>query len=115
MYKDKDFSSWTAEDFLKAYDDGYKFDEEEIEQLAWSETGFSKEVTREEGDSGRWNQYMTTIIKVKDRYFAVGWSAGLTECQESYYDGPVEEVKPVKKMVEITEWVGVKADAEHED
>lgn len=50
---------------------------------------------------------MTTIIKVKDRYFAVGWSEGLTECQESYYDGPVEEVKPVKKMVEITEWVAV--------
>ena len=115
MYKDKDFASWEAEDFLAAYDDGYKFSEEEIEQLAWVETRFGEMVDQEEGDSGRWNQHMTTIIEVEDRYFAVYWSAGLTECQESYYDGPVEEVKPVKKMVEITEWVGVKADAEHED
>ena len=103
----KRFADWTAEDFLKAYDDGYKFDEEEIKQLAWGEIGFGKMVTQEEGDSGRWNQYMTTILKVKDRYFAVGWESGLTECQENYYEGPVYEVKQVKKMVEITEWVTV--------
>lgn len=115
MYKDKDFASWAAEDFLEAYDGGYEFSEEEIKRLVWGDNGFSKEVDQEEGDCGRWNQYMTTIIKVEGRYFAVGWSAGLTERQENYYDGPVEEVKPVKKMVEITEWVGVKADAEHED
>lgn len=107
MYKDKYFADWTADDFLEAYDNGYTFNEEEIEQLAWGEVGFGEEITREEGDSGRWNQYMTTIIKVKDRYFGVGWSAGLTECQESYYDGPVYEVKPVKKMIEVTEWVSV--------
>lgn len=107
MYKDKCFTDWTADDFLTAYDDGYTFNEEEIEQLAWGEVGFGEEITREEGDSGRWNQYMTTIIKVKDRYFGVGWSEGLTECQESYYDGPVYEVKPIKKMIEVTEWISV--------
>lgn len=115
MYKDKDFAKWTAEDFLGAYDAGYKFKEAEIERLVFNDTGFSEEVAEEKGDSGRWQQYMTTIIKIKGRYFAVEWSAGLTECQENYYDGPVYEVKPVKKIVEITEWVGVKADAEHED
>ena len=108
MYKDKCFTDWTAEDFLGAYDAGYKFKEAEIERLTWSDTGFSKAVAEEKGDSGRWNQYMTTILKVKDRYFAVGWQRGLTECQENYYDGPIYEVRPVKKMVEITEWYPVK-------
>lgn len=103
----KKFEDWTADDFLAVYDNGDKFTEKEIKLLAYSDTNFSKMVEQEEGDSGRWNQYMTTIIKVKDRYFGVGWQAGLTEYQENIYDGPVYEVKPVKKMVEITEWVAV--------
>ena len=103
----KKFEDWTADDFLAAYDNGCKFTEKEIKQLAWGEDSFFEEVTVEEGDSLRWNRYMTTIIKVKDRYFGVGWQAGLTEYQENIYDGPVYEVKPVKKMVEITEWVSV--------
>lgn len=108
MYKDKCFTDWTADDFLAAYDDGYEFNEDKIRKLAWGDIGFGKMITQEEGDIGRWNQYMTTILKVKDRYFAVGWESGLTECQENYYDGPIYEVRPVKKMVEITEWYPVK-------
>ena len=103
----KKFEDWAAEDFLEAYDGGYEFSEEEIKRLVWGDNGFSKEVDQEEGESGRWHQYMTTIIEIKARYFAVYWSAGLTEYQEHIYDGPVQEVKPVKKMVEITEWVAV--------
>ena len=107
MYKDKDFAGWTADDFLAAYDDGYEFNEDKIRQLAWGDIGFGEMITQEEGDSGRWERYMTTILKIKDRYFAVGWESGLTECQENYYDGPVYEVKQVKKMIEVTEWISV--------
>lgn len=107
MYKEKCFADWTADDFLAAYDDEYEFNEDKIRQLAWGDIGFGKMITQEAGDIGRWNQYMTTILKVKDRYFAVGWDSGLTECQENYYDGPVYEVKQVKKMIEVTEWVSV--------
>ena len=103
----KKFEDWTADDFLKVYDNGYEFNKYEIKQLARGDIGFGKMITQEAGDIGRWNQHMTTILKVKDRYFAVGWDSGLTECQENYYDGPVYEVKQVKKMIEVTEWISV--------
>ena len=60
-------------------------------------------IESEEGDEGRWERHMTTISKVKDKFYRTYWSRGLTECQEdSYYDQPFE-VKLEEKEVTITQ------------
>lgn len=107
MYKEKCFADWTAEDFLAAYDDGYKFSEEEIEQLAWGTPEFSSLVTQEEGYNSRWDKEMMSVIKVKDRYFGVNWLKTMVEWGKTCYDGPIYELKPVKRTIEVTEWVFV--------
>lgn len=53
--------------------------------------------------------YQTSVYRLHDQYFEVTssrdnsgyWSDG------ERYEPDVREVKPVKKVVEITEWVGV--------
>lgn len=57
------------------------------------------------GDDLRWVKPMTSIIKIRDKYFAIDWFKGLTEMQgDEFYDQPYE-VKRVDKMVPVTEWV----------
>ena len=57
-------------------------------------------VTEEEGDNGRWEQPMTTILKINDRYFAIDWERGLTEMQENgYYSQVAQEVVPVTRTI----------------
>lgn len=63
------------------------------------------------GDDLRWVKPMTSIIKIRDKYFAIDWFKGLTEMQgDEFYDQPYE-VKRVDKMVPVTEWVPVKQDS----
>jgi hypothetical protein len=78
--------------------------DEEVEFIVdcgLSEYSFSEE----EGESSRWEQSMTTILKINDRYFAIDWERGLTEMQENYYDSQIaKEVIPVTKTITVTEW-----------
>ena len=104
MYRDKDFADWTAEDFLSAYDDEYKFSEDEVKVLSWGFTQFSYFVTQEEGYDFCFGQRIKTVIKVKDRYFAIIWERARTAGIKHNFTGPVYEVKPVKKIIEVTEW-----------
>ena len=48
---------------------------------------------------------MTTIFKVANRFFAIDWEQGLTECQENFYNEQPYEVEPHDKVITITEWV----------
>lgn len=56
------------------------------------------------GECDRWTQAMETIFEVNGRFFAVGWSRGLTELQEDeFWMADVYEVE--KKERVIFEWV----------
>lgn len=58
-----------------------------------------------EGDIGRWNQWVDLVFMYDEKYYMIGYDRALTEIQENCYEDsyPVE-VKPVKKIVEVTEW-----------
>lgn len=58
-----------------------------------------------EGDIGRWNQWVDLVFTYDGKYYMIGYDRALTEIQENCYEDsyPVE-VKPVKKIVEVTEW-----------
>lgn len=55
--------------------------------------------------SGRWTEYVETIVKTGEKYYSVNWERGLTESQEDLYpedDEEVIEVFPEKVLrVEI--------------
>ena len=93
--------------FLERFDRKEAFDEWERKMMAWGEVG--TEVDQIENDSGRWTTYMTTVFKIGDRYFAIDWDRGLTECQENEYcSQPVEVTKRVyKRTIMVTEWVPI--------
>lgn len=56
----------------------------------------------------RWTEIRDSIIQIENRYFTLWWESGLTEYQENYYPTQIaEEVRLQKKMIEITEWIGV--------
>ncbi len=58
-----------------------------------------------EDDPRRWYKWVEVIVRWKDKYYSIGYDEELTECQEDeYYNSGIVEVRPVKKMVEITEW-----------
>ena len=58
-----------------------------------------------EGDMGRWHQWVSLVFMYNGKYYMIGYDRALTEIQENDYENsyPVE-VKPVKKIVEVTEW-----------
>lgn len=83
---------------------GEKLTEQEIKELTWD-----YEIEREEGDHGRWTRYVTSIVKLCDKHFAIDWEQGLTEYQENeYYNQPYEVVKHTyEKTITVTEWIAV--------
>lgn len=58
-----------------------------------------------EGNESRWTRAMDTIIKVGKDYWDIPWERGLTEYQENEYWEQPFRVKPVEKIVKVTEWV----------
>jgi hypothetical protein len=61
-----------------------------------------------EGDDRRWSRTVTVVLKSEEsgKHYMWEYERGLTEYQDSEYrgDSPVEVV-PVKKIVEVVEWV----------
>lgn len=93
--------------FLERFDRKEAFDEWERKMMAWGEVG--TEVDQIENDTGRWTTYMTTVFEIGNRYFAIDWDRGLTECQENEYcSQPVEVTKrEYKRTIMVTEWVPI--------
>ena len=64
-----------------------------------------EEVDRIEDEPRRWSRWVQVILKIKVRFFSVGYDEGLTEMQENEYDdSEIHEVKPEKVVKVITEW-----------
>lgn len=67
---------------------------------------YEHEYDVEYGDDERWTRHVTSIVKIKDKYFQILWQKGLTESQEDVFmDQPVE-VRPhiYEKTIVVTEW-----------
>lgn len=78
--------------------DGDHLTESEIESLCWD----YPEVYEEEHDSGRWTTFMTTVVDVNGKNYAINWQRGLTEYQENIYDEQPYECELVEEEVTIT-------------
>lgn len=91
------------EDFEQYIIDKYNNKEpltkQEIRELIWN-----YDYKRIEGENRRWNRWVDVIVKLKDRYFKVGYDEGLTEMQENEYYTDIVEVVPVAKVVTVVEW-----------
>lgn len=98
------------DNFLKKYDAGEEFSEEELQKLVSfsyyaSKRGcFYKELPSDE--DGRWTRSIITLFEFNGRYFAVSWDKGLTECQEHEYRWQpdevfLEETQVVKTLVTV--------------
>ena len=88
-------------EFLRRYDAGEKFSEEELQDIVW---GF-REVTTNFGENLRWTRGATTIVTVDGRLFAIEWWEGLTEMQPNEYNEQPYEVKEVTEVVEVKKYV----------
>lgn len=62
------------------------------------------EVESEEGEEYRWTRAITTIVKLKDKHFAIQWNRGLTENQENEYSKQPYEVTEKEKVIAVKYW-----------
>ena len=71
---------------------------------------FEQDNLRIEGDSFRWTQSISSIVKIKDKYFEIDWDAALTEYQENFYPYQPFEVEPKveTKVIQELVWKPVK-------
>lgn len=91
--------------FCEMYDNNKPSELEK--EFPFNEMVFSDNMVDEESDgSGRWYDYVTTILKMGDRYFAFDWNRGKTEIQDDDFDdAEYYEVVPGTKTITITEYV----------
>ena len=86
---------------INKYDNEEKLTSDDIETLIWE-----YEWERKEYENRRWSRWVDVIVKLKDRYFRVGYDEGLTEMQSNeYYDTSIEEVIPIEKTIVVIDWV----------
>lgn len=91
----KDFEQY----IIDKYDNKEPLTKEEVRELIWD-----YDYERIEGESRRWNRWINVIIKLKDRYFRVGFDEGLTEMQPNEYYTDIVEVKPVATVKTVINW-----------
>ena len=87
---------WDGDNFLEAFDSGYKFSEADLAELV-------SECSCEEFSYGksRWVEHKVTIINFENRLFAINWSEGLTELQENEYQYQPIEVKIETEEIKV--------------
>lgn len=84
-----------------------KFPTEDLKEMLWGDHDRSVyEVMRDEMvDTGRWSIYYRLVFKYQDKYYAVGYGRGATECQDEQpfeNEGDTvecDEVQRVEKVV----------------
>jgi monoamine oxidase len=98
--KDTEFEQWS----LEAIENNTELSENDIRDML---DAFEIEDYREYGENRRWLRTVSSILKIKGRYFQVNWQQGLTETQyNSYMDRPFEVIKhEYQKTITVTEWI----------
>lgn len=91
--------------FCEMYDNNKRSELEK--EFPFDEMTCSDNVVDEESDgSGRWEDFVTTILKMGNRYFAFDWCRGKTEMQDDDFDSSeYYEVVPKTKTITVTEYV----------
>lgn len=73
-----------------------KLSEDEISTMVYE----LEKVYEEEGDEGRWERQMTTVVDLLGVQYAIDWSRGLTESQEnSFYEQPYQVKVETKEVI----------------
>lgn len=85
----------------KVYD-GDKLSTRELKDLRY-ETANIVDII--EGKTYRYTKDKSIILKIKDKYFRLDYSEGLTEDQEDEFLVMPYEVKCVDKVIHVNEWV----------
>ena len=92
------------QEFLKRFDNGEEFDEEELREIVKEEI-FDIVDTQLDNELHRWTRTVTTVFEVEGRLFALEWEQGLTEeCEDEFYNQPYE-VEKKEKTVTVVEYV----------
>lgn len=91
----KDFEQY----IIDKYDNKEPLTEKEARELIWN-----YDYERIEGENRRWARWVDVIVKLKDRYFRVGFDEGLTEMQPNEYYTDIVEVKPVATVKTVINW-----------
>lgn len=100
----------TVKEFLTRYDNKEIFTEDELKDIYWGDfegDEGSEEIDEEIDEKRRWSQFVYKYIMIGGRYFCLTADIGLTEYQDNAYDYQPEEVRPVEKVITITEWVTI--------
>lgn len=89
------------DEVLRKIDAGEALTEKEIRTLVLC--GYAVEEI--EHSVGRWERQVSSIVEIKNRYFSIDWSEGLTEIQEnSFNDFYPEEVESYEETVVVKKW-----------
>ena len=79
---------------------GEQLTEEELSDLAWHEN-----IETIYGESGRWQQSVSLIFKIGDKFFELDFERGLTEYQSNNYgQQPYEVFMHSKQVTETKVW-----------
>lgn len=74
-----------------------------------------KTVWEKVNDTGRWQNFMSTVFEFQDRYYQVDWASGLTEMQEDEYDELPFEVKKNVILSKETLWSPIDAEEKEDE
>ncbi len=100
----------TVKEFLTRYDNEENFTEDELKDIYWGDfegDEWSEEVDEEIDEKRRWSQFVYKYVKIGGRYFCLTADIGLTEYQDNEYNYQPFEVRPVEKIITVTEWVAI--------
>lgn len=102
----------TVKEFLTRYDNKETFTEDELKDIYWGDfedddDEWVEEIDEETDEKRRWSQFVYKYIRIRSRYFCLTADIGLTEYQDNEYNYQPIEVKPVNKIITVTEWVSV--------
>ena len=81
---------------------GEHLTESEIETLLWE----SEQIDEIDGQIGRWDQDISTIINLDGRYFEIEWFRGLTENQDNSF--PYQPFEVRQETITITKNIYIK-------
>lgn len=87
----------TEEKISMKLESGEKLDESEIAFMVHN----LEKIHEEEGDEGRWDRQMSTVVKLEENLYAIDWSRGLTESQENVFSEQPYKVKVETKEVVV--------------
>ena len=106
----------TSHDILTDLYSSNRLSPPDIDYLLWH---ISREVDEQDGDSRRWTQHVSTIVKIpktpdseeySDDLWRIDWDRGLTEYQENeYYEQPYRVVA-CPKTIEVIEYKPITED-----